>query len=93
MTGGTTGALWTDHEELALAVANEVIDLQEWTTGATFERDQLIDGMVKGINGDPNHKCTGRSAPARLKRTIERADEAGLEIPKIREINTQQKRK
>jgi len=92
VTGGTTGSLWTDHEELALAVANEVIDLQEWTTGATFERDQLIDGMVKGINGDPNHKCTGRSAPARLKRTIDLANSAGLDIPKIREIYSKQRR-
>lgn len=86
VTGGTTGALWSDHNELARNVAGEVIDLQESITGATFERDQLIDGMVNGINGDPDHKCTGRSAPARLKRVIELADEVGLEITRIREI-------
>lgn len=85
-TGGSTGALWSDHEDLACTVANEAIDLQEWITGATFERDRLIGGMVNGINGDPDHKCTGRSAPARLKRVIELADSAGLDIPKIREI-------
>jgi hypothetical protein len=92
-TGGSTGALWSDHEDLAHAVASEVIDLQEWITGATFERDRLIDGMVNGINGDPDHKCTGRSAPARLKRVIEISDEAGLDIPKIREIYSKQRRK
>jgi hypothetical protein len=89
-TGGSTGALWSDHEDLARTVANEVIDLQEWITGATFERDRLIGGMVNGINGDPDHKCTGRSAPARLKRVIEMADEAGLTVPKIREIYNNQ---
>ena len=86
VTRGATGALWSDHKELARAVADEVIDLQEWMTGQTFKRDQLIDGLVKGINGDPHHKCTGRSAPDRLKRVIELADKAGLEIPRIREI-------
>ncbi len=88
-TGGATGALWSEHNELARAVAEEVIDLQEWMTGQTFKRDQLINGLVKGINGDPHHKCTGRSAPARLKRVIEIADTANLKIPKIREIYTQ----
>ena len=87
-TGGVTGALWSEHNELARAVADEVIDLQEWMTGQTFKRDQLMDGLVKGINGDPHHKCTGRSAPARLKHVIELADKAGLEVPKIREIYT-----
>jgi hypothetical protein len=93
VTGGTTGALWSDHNELARAVADEVIDLQEWITGNTFKRDQLIDDMVKGIKGDPHHKCTGRSAPARLKRVIELADEAGLAVPKIREIYTKLNKK
>lgn len=93
VTGGTTGALWSDHNELARAVADEVIDLQEWITGNTFKRDQLIDGMVKGVKGDPHHKCTGRSAPARLKRVIELADEAGLAVPKIREIYTKLNKK
>ena len=92
VSGGTTGALWSDQNELARAVADEVIDLQEWLTGQKFKRVPLIDGLVKGINGDPNHKCTGRSAPARLKRVIELADEAGLAVPKIREIYTKQKR-
>ena len=93
VTGGTTGTLWSEHTELARTVADEVIDLQEWMTGQTFQRDQLIDGMVKGINGDPHHKCTGRSAPDRLKRVIELSDRANLAIPKIREIYTKHKGK
>ena len=42
--------------------------------------------VVEGIEGDPNHKCRGRSAPGRLERVISLADEAGLEIPRIRRI-------
>jgi hypothetical protein len=87
ITGGTTGALWSAHKELALGVALEVIDLQEWLTGVKLERDRILDGLVAGINGDPDHKCTGRSAPDRLERCVELADKAGLEVPRIREIN------
>ena len=52
----------------------------------------LVDGMVNGVDGDPDHKCTGRSASARLERVIELADEAGLEIPKIREIYSKRRK-
>jgi ketopantoate reductase len=90
-TGGTVETLWLEHNELARQIADEVIDLQEWLTGVSFPRDRLINGIVEGMQGDPNHKCKGRSAPARLARVIELADEAGLQIPIIREIQAHQK--
>ena len=84
--GATTDDLWNQHNELARAVADEVIIVQEWLAGKSFERHRLIDGLVEGIDGDPHHKCKGRSAPGRLERVISLADEAGLEIPRIRQI-------
>jgi len=57
--GTTTADLWARHHDLALAVANEVIDVQEWLTGASFDRKRLIDGLIEGINGDLQHKCKG----------------------------------
>ncbi|MEW6764749.1 MAG: hypothetical protein AB1344_03025 [Pseudomonadota bacterium] len=86
VAGGTVEELWRDHEALTREVANEVIDLQEWLTGQTFERESLIQGMLEGFHGDPAHKCMGRSAPARLARAISLADEAGLRVPKLRSI-------
>lgn len=85
--GTTTKTLWKKHNELALTIANEVIDVQEWLTGAAFRRKRLIDGFEEGIRGDPNHKCRGRAARGRLARMIAVADEAGLRIPGIRDIN------
>ena len=84
--GATTVNLWAQHNELALAVADEVIDVQQWLTGASFDRKRLIDGLIEGINGDLQHKCKGRSAQGRLERVIAVADEAGLKIPRIWEI-------
>jgi hypothetical protein len=85
-TGGTVRSLWAEHNELARQIADEVIDLQELLTGATFPRDHLINGLAEAINSDPEHKCKGRSAPERLARVIKIADEAGLQIPKTRAI-------
>ena len=89
--GGTVDDLWYKNEKLARDVANDVIDIQESLTGNKFDREKLIEAMVEGIKGDLEHKCMGRSAPARLTRAIEQADEAGLEVKKLREIQLQNK--
>jgi len=84
--GTTTETLWTQHNEFARSIADEVIDVQEWSTEATFQRKRLIDGLAEGVYGDPQHKCKGRAAQGRLTRVLDIADEAGLEIPRIRDI-------
>lgn len=90
VTGGNVQQLWQDHQTLAREVANEVIDIQEWLTGQTFDREQLIAGMLEGMDGDPEHKCMGRSAPGRLQRALQFADEARLPVPRLREIFAKQ---
>ena len=84
--GTTTSMLWQKNEKLARDVANDIIALQEFAAERSFSRDRLIEGLVEGIKGDPDHKCKGRSAPGRLARALETADQAGLKIPKIRDI-------
>lgn len=85
--GTTTSMLWEKDQQLATNVANNIIDLQESITGKTFSRDLLIGGLISGINGDPHHKCKGRSAQGRLIRTIQIADDTGLKIQAIRDVN------
>jgi hypothetical protein len=41
---------------------------------------------VEAFEGDPQHKCMGRSAPARLQRALELADAAGIAAPTLRRI-------
>lgn len=84
--GGNVGGLWNAHNALAREVANEVMDIQSWLVGKALDREKIIAGLVKAINGDLEHKCMGRSAPARLSRAVELADEAGLAVPKLRSI-------
>ena len=86
VTGGTVEHLWNDNKALAEEVANEVMDIQEYLTQSTYDRNRLMDGFVEGINGDLEHKCMGRSAPGRLARALQHADEADLAVPRLREI-------
>ena len=85
-TGGNVGQLWEDHRGLATAVAEEVMDIQDWLTGLQHDRERLMRGMVEAFEADPVHQCMGRSAPGRLTRALAYADEAGLSVPVLREI-------
>jgi ketopantoate reductase len=86
VAGGTVSELWANHRELAEGVAREVVRIQEALVGETLPADRLIKGMLEAFDGDPEHGCTGRSAPARLARAIRQADAAGLDVPRLREI-------
>lgn len=85
-TGGAVSQLWAQHEAFARQVASEVMDIQNALTGAQHDRDALIAGMLEAFSGDPDHGCTGRSAPSRLARAIKHADEFKLSVPTLRSL-------
>lgn len=87
-TGGTVSELWKNHQPLASAVASEVIELQQKLTGQTFDQEQLIDAMLQAFDGDPEHNCMGRSAPARLQRVLKLAQQYQLQLPTLQQIAT-----
>jgi ketopantoate reductase len=85
-TGGTVGELWEQHRDFARQVASEVIAVQEVLTGSAQPQERLIAGMIEAFEGDLEHKCMGRSAPARLGRALAQADAAGLKVPVLKDI-------
>ncbi len=85
-TGGTVSELWQNHIELASQIANEVIDIQEYLTGKSLPRERLMQGLLEAFDLDPEHKCTGRSAPARLRRALGHARRVGLAVPTMERI-------
>ncbi|QLQ03155.1 MAG: hypothetical protein HZY77_10525 [Thiobacillus sp.] len=85
-TGGTVSQLWAQHEAFARQVADEVMDIQDALTGVVHDRNALIAGMLEAFDGDPDHGCTGRSAPARLVRALQHADAFGLGVPTLRSL-------
>jgi hypothetical protein len=88
-TGGTVSDLWNDHRPLASAVVSEILQIQEWLVGAPVDPDKAVEGMVRAIEGDPDHGTTGRSAPRRLERAIDHASSAGIETPTLIEIGSE----
>jgi hypothetical protein len=42
--------------------------------------------MLVAFDGDPEHGATGRSAPSRLRRALDHAATAGLDVPVMEEI-------
>ncbi|OIO69173.1 MAG: hypothetical protein COW19_09490 [Zetaproteobacteria bacterium CG12_big_fil_rev_8_21_14_0_65_55_1124] len=90
-SGGNVRQLWLEHNDLACSVAGDVLDIQEYLTGQELDRTALIEGMLRAFDGDPEHGCMGRSAPARLARALSIADDAGLKVPTLRRINKAKK--
>ena len=85
-TGGTVFQMWKTHNALASAVAEDVLDIQEYLLGCPVDRAASIAGMVTAIDGDPDHQTTGRSALQRLARALHHADAAGLEVATLRDL-------
>ena len=86
ITGGSVGELWKNHNVFTLEVAEEIITLQEALTEAYFDHEKLIEAMVSAFNGDPDHQCMGRSAPARLDRALKYAKQYNLKLDTLQTI-------
>jgi hypothetical protein len=87
--GGNVDQLWREHRELAESVAADVLKLQQAMTGQSFDKEMMIGRMLEAFAGDPQHKCMGRSAPARLARALEHANRLGLHLPTLERIAEQ----
>lgn len=86
IVGGTVGELWQNHEDFARKVVNDVLDVQSWLVGHELDRDRLLTGMLEAFDADLDHKCMGRTAPDRLRRALGFAEQAGLEVPTLKDI-------
>jgi hypothetical protein len=81
-SGGTVSNVWDDRE-LADAVVDEVLTIQEHLLGSPVDRQRAVAAMVEAFHADPDHGATGRSAPRRLQRALGQAAEAGIEVPTL----------
>lgn len=86
-TGGNVQQLWNDHSILMNKVFNDILKIQQFLTSSTFDRDHLLNAVLTAFDGDPEHKCMGRSAPQRLQRALSIAADAGLQVPELNRIN------
>jgi hypothetical protein len=86
VVGGTTGELWADHRDLALAVAGDVFAIQEKYVGGELDRRRVMADLALAMNADPHHRCAGRAAPQRLERALAAARRFGLAADNLKRI-------
>ncbi|NNF69108.1 MAG: hypothetical protein HKN01_05000 [Acidimicrobiia bacterium] len=87
-TGGTVGALWTEHNGLVSALSEEILQIQSALAGRQVDVAGMIEALGDTFLADPDHGTRGRSAPARLARALAHANRLGLGVPELRRIAT-----
>ncbi len=86
--GANVDDLRNKHLPLMRDVSKDVLTLQTQLTGQTFDKNQLEKDMIKAFEGDLAHGCMGRSAPVRLGRALQLANEFGVKLPTLQKIKT-----
>ena len=84
--GGTVSELWANHQAFAEDVIADIHVIQEHLVGKELDEKELTKAMLVAFEGDPDHGCMGRSAPARLQRALDIADKAGLNVPTLQKL-------
>ncbi len=85
-TGGTVAELWDGHRDLATAVGDEVLAIQDYLVGSPVDHEAAYHKMIEAFEGDPDHGTTGRSAPKRLARALAHAADADIDVPTLERI-------
>lgn len=86
-TGGNVKDLWGNNSILMNRVFDDILAIQQHLCATTFDRDPLLISVLNAFEGDPEHKCMGRSAPQRLQRALQISADAGLEVPELQRIS------
>lgn len=88
--GGTVSELWANHQDFAKQVLVDIHALQESMVGESLDNQAVTEAMLVAFDGDPDHGCMGRSAPARLKRALAIARDANIDVPMLKQIAYEQ---
>lgn len=82
----TSGLLDLAQLERTTRVFSDVLAVESARLGVALDGDTASAAMMRAFLADPDHVAAGRSAPARLRRTLTRAEELGLDVPALHEI-------
>ncbi len=85
--GGTVNELWANHQQLTEDILVDIHAIQEALTGKSLDNKIITQAMLTAFEGDPDHGCMGRSAPARLTRALSIASQLKLGVPTLQRIS------
>jgi hypothetical protein len=83
---GPAGDLLTVHDQLFHDLTIDLLQLEAALFACEFDRKALETDLREAILADPNHSTAGRTARARLTRTLAHAARAGLTLPALERI-------
>lgn len=85
--GTTTSALLElPLLEQTTRVFADVLAVESARLGLPVDAETASAQMMRAFLADPEHAAAGRSAPARLRRTLARGERLGIEVPALREV-------
>lgn len=91
--GGVAKDLRSKHQELFRSVIAELLPIEKAAlcetpsfSGARLDEARLLEDLDGAILADPEHTCSGRSAPRRLTRTLENAARFGIKTPILTQL-------
>jgi hypothetical protein len=85
--GGDVAGLARDHGQLLEAVLDDVAAVEAARSAIPLDLRALRRELPAIFAADPHHRCAGRTAPARLRRTLARAEALGVEVPTLRSLS------
>ena len=85
---GNVGQLKQQNPLLLDKVTDDILKIQQYLTGISFNKNDLLKAVETAFNGDKEHQCMGRSAPARLQRALEIAHTANIEVDELERIKS-----
>ena len=86
--GGTVSELWANHQSLTEDILVDIHAIQEALTGKSLDNNVITQTMLTAFEGDPDHGCMGRSAPARLARALNISSQLEVDVPTLKKIST-----
>jgi ketopantoate reductase len=84
--GTTTAQLLDAQGPLTRDVFREVAAVERARLGVPITDDDAWRALERAFRADPDHVASGRSAKARLARTLSRAESRALEVPVLRAL-------
>lgn len=93
--GGVAKELLTIHRAFFDDVIGEILPLEGALldtvppfSSAMLDKTRLLKDLERAILADPEHSCSGRSAPRRLERTLKDAERLSMKTPILRQLTS-----
>lgn len=84
--GGAVGVLWKNYRDLVLAVAEEVLSIEEVRFSMPLPRQALFERLAAAFDAAPDMIVTLENPGSRLLTLLDLAEKNHLKVPTLRDV-------